>query len=95
MQPDVVYYFESDGDLSIYTLRDKGQVGNYSGDCVVDIAAIDDYLSQLSHEVPADKHPDHPCSILQLQLLCPTRKLFVSFLRIANVCSNCICPSGC
>ena len=43
----MVYHFENDDDLSFYTFRDKVPVGIYGGDCVIDFAPIDDYVSQL------------------------------------------------
>ena len=43
----MVYHFENDDDLSVYTFRDKVPVGIYGGDCVIDFAPIDDYVSQL------------------------------------------------
>lgn len=43
----IAYHFENDDDLSVYTFRDKVPVGIYGGDCVIDFAPIDDYVSQL------------------------------------------------
>ena len=43
----IAYNFENDDDLSVYTFRDKVPVGIYGGDCVIDFAPIDDYVSQL------------------------------------------------
>ena len=43
----MAYHFENDDDLSVYTFRDKVPVGIYGGDCVIDFAPIDDYVSQL------------------------------------------------
>ena len=43
----IAYHFENDDDLSFYTFRDKVPVGIYGGDCVIDFAPIDDYVSQL------------------------------------------------
>ena len=43
----IAYHFENDDDLSAYTFRDKVPVGIYGGDCVIDFAPIDDYVSQL------------------------------------------------
>ena len=45
----MAYHFENDDDLSVYTFRDKVPVGIYGGDCVIDFAPIDDYVSQLPH----------------------------------------------
>ena len=45
----IAYHFENDDDLSFYTFRDKVPVGIYGGDCVIDFAPIDDYVSQLPH----------------------------------------------
>ena len=45
----MVYHFENDDDLSVYTFRDKVPVGIYCGDCVIDFAPIDDFVSQLPH----------------------------------------------
>ena len=45
----IAYHFENDDDLSVYTFRDKVPVGIYGGDCVIDFAPIDDYVSQLPH----------------------------------------------
>ena len=45
----MVYHFENDDDLSVYTFRDKVPVGIYGGDCVIDFAPIDDFVSQLPH----------------------------------------------
>lgn len=45
----IAYNFENDDDLSVYTFRDKVPVGIYGGDCVIDFAPIDDYVSQLPH----------------------------------------------
>ncbi len=45
----MVYHFENDDDLSVYTFRDKIPVGIYGGDCVIDFAPIDDFVSQLPH----------------------------------------------
>ena len=43
----IAYHFENDDDLSVYTFRDKVPVSIYGGDCVIDFAPIDDYVSQL------------------------------------------------
>lgn len=43
----IAYHFENDDDLSVYTFLDKVPVGIYGGDCVIDFAPIDDYVSQL------------------------------------------------
>ena len=45
----MAYHFENDDDLSVYKFRDKVPVGIYGGDCVIDFAPIDDYVSQLPH----------------------------------------------
>ncbi len=45
----IVFHFENDDDLSVYTFRDKVPVGIYGGDCVIDFAPIDDYVSELPH----------------------------------------------
>ena len=45
----IAYHFENDDDLSVYTFRDKVPVGIYGGDCVIDFAPIDDYVSELPH----------------------------------------------
>ena len=45
----VVYDFENDDAIHMYSFRDKVPVGIYNGDCMIDFAPIDDFVSQLPH----------------------------------------------
>ena len=45
----VVYDFENDDAIHMYSFRDKVPVGIYNGSCMIDFAPIDDFVSQLPH----------------------------------------------
>ena len=45
----VVYLFEQEDTIHLYSFRDKVPVGIYDGRCVIDFAPIDDFVSQLPH----------------------------------------------
>ena len=41
----LTYLFEKDDTYGVYSFRDRIPVGIYDGECVIDFAAIDDYVS--------------------------------------------------
>lgn len=43
----MTFLFEAQDEYAIYSFRDKVPVGIYGGDCVIDFAQIDDYISPL------------------------------------------------